>query len=327
MARYFETHAVFCFEVIKMNKITERIDNTTYNKDLMEVCPPPISVKIELSSQCNLKCHFCAHSSSKRVNSEMNIELFDSIIDDLNRFGVKEIGLFYLGESFMCSWLKDAISICKNKYKIPYTFLTTNGILLNEKNVTEVFESGLDSLKFSYNSYDEESFSKETGCRGNLFNKLNDNIKLTRRIRDDGKFKCGIYASSISHLNKEKMEKCLIENVYPYVDEHYFLPLYNHGGFIKDNKIIRGGNTGRLDSPRSPIPCWGLFKEGHITADGKVSACCFGQSENFFVGDCNKNKFSDIWNDVGYKKLRNLHLEGDLDKLKNSPCANCLLLK
>ena len=34
-----------------------------------------------------------------------------------------------------------------------------------------------------------------------------------------------------------------------------------------------GGNPGRLDAMRPPMPCWAVFKEGHITHDGKLSAC------------------------------------------------------
>lgn len=306
--------------------ISQRIDNTTNNTNLNIICSPPVSVKIELTSKCNLKCKFCAHNTVKRVNSEMNIDLFDSIIEDLKKFGVEEIGLFYLGESLLCSWLNEAIYICKNKYNIPYTFLTTNGISLNEKIINGIFENGLDSLKFSYNFYDTCTFFGETNCNGEMFNILNKNIKLTKMIRDDNNFKCKIYASSINHLNKEKMIQCLKENVYPYVDEHYFLPLYNHGGFVKDDKIIKGGNIGRLDNHRDPIPCWSLFKEGHITVDGKISACCFDHSYKFIMGDCNTEKFSNIWNNENYQNIRKLHLISNIDELKNSACSDCLFL-
>jgi len=310
-----------------MNKITSRIDNVTNNVGVSTICPPPISVKIELSSHCNLKCNFCAHGSIQRmIHGSMKIGLFDSIIKDLKEFGVKEIGLFYIGESFMCSWLSEAIFICKKKYGISYTFLTTNGILANENNLKSIFENGLDSLKFSYNSFDEEEFAKVTNCNGNLIHKLNDNIKLAKRIRDEGEYKCGLYASSIFQPDNPKMEPCLDLNVRPYVDEHYFLPLYNHGGFLKDGRVINGGNTGRLDRPRDPIPCWTLFKEGHITSDGDISACCFGHAPSFIFGNCREQKFSEVWNNEKYQSIRKLHLSENLNDLKNSICGSCLLL-
>ena len=75
------------------------------------------------------------------------------VLKEMREAGVEEIGLFYLGESFMVPWLPEAISYAK-KIGFPYVFLTTNGSLASENKVKECMASGLDSLKFSYNYSD-----------------------------------------------------------------------------------------------------------------------------------------------------------------------------
>ena len=45
--------------------------------------------------------------------------------------GVKETGLFYLGESFLCHWLENAMALPKRDCDYPSVFLATNGSLGN----------------------------------------------------------------------------------------------------------------------------------------------------------------------------------------------------
>ena len=48
------------------------------------------------------------------------------------------------------------------------------------------------------------------------------------------------------------------------------------------------GNQGRIGALREPLPCWSAFTEGHVTAEGKLSACCFDATANWTMGDLNK---------------------------------------
>jgi mRNA-degrading endonuclease toxin of MazEF toxin-antitoxin module len=45
------------------------------------------------------------------------------------------------------------------------------------------------------------------------------------------------------------------------------------------------GNQGRVGALRKPLPCWSLFTEGHVTHDGRLSACCFDHDGRFEMGD------------------------------------------
>src|SRR5690606_20621643 len=107
--------------------ITERIDAITYIEPTRAAAraPVPRSVKIELTARCNFACAFCARSMRLRDQKDMDRGLFERLLREMREAGVEEIGVFYLGESFMVPWLPDAIAFAKHDCGYPYVFLTT----------------------------------------------------------------------------------------------------------------------------------------------------------------------------------------------------------
>lgn len=87
--------------------ITERIDAITAidSKYRGAILPAPRAVKIELTGRCNYACTFCARSMVLRDQKDMARPLFERLLPEMRAAGVEEIGLFYLGESFLCRWL------------------------------------------------------------------------------------------------------------------------------------------------------------------------------------------------------------------------------
>jgi len=311
--------------------ITSRIDNITkVGKEYWAAeLPAPKSVKIEVSPRCNYRCGFCAlRTREHQPRVDMDFSLFQRITQEMKDAGVEEIGVFYLGESFMNPpLLIKCIKHCKD-IGIPYVFLTTNASLCKPKWLKQVFEAGLDSLKFSCNVADEEQFKEIVAVSPKYFHSATDNIREAKRIRDEGGFKCGIYASSIKYDGEQqkRMEAFLQENVLPYVDEHYWLPLYSMGSMATQREAELGyrptaGNQGRLGALRDPLPCWSAFTEGHVRADGGLSLCCFDSDGRFQVGDLNKQSFMEAWNSEEFQRVRKAHL---LKDVRGTVCEACV---
>src|SRR5512145_1646208 len=109
-----------------MGKITERIDRITrLDKEYRSPAPPiPRSVKIELTARCDFQCFFCASSMRLRDKGDIDPGFFRRILREMRALGVEEIGLFYLGESFLCPWLAEAVRFAKRDCGYPYVFLT-----------------------------------------------------------------------------------------------------------------------------------------------------------------------------------------------------------
>lgn len=286
--------------------------------------PVPRSVKIELTGRCNFSCSFCARSQKLREVQDIDKGFFKRVVKEMRNAGVEELGLFYLGESFMVPWLPEAIKYAKD-VGFPYVFLTTNGSLATSERVKECMEAGLDSLKFSYNYADGEQLHDIAQVKTSYFDRIVTNMKESRRIRDTYGYKCGLYASYIEYdgEQRERMEEA-VKEIEPYMDQVYALPLYNQASLVKDlddDWTYTAGNRGRLDALREPIPCWSAFTEGHITWDGKLSACCFDHNDHFTMADLNKVSFIGGWNSPAFRKLRQAHLNKDIT---GTACESCV---
>jgi len=311
--------------------ITDRIDNITkvHPEYRDTVLPAPKSVKIELSPRCNYRCGFCAlRTREKQPTKDMDFELYMKIVDECVEAGVEEIGVFYLGEPFMApELLVDAIRYAKDA-GISYVFLTTNGSRASSRWVKETMEAGLDSMKFSMNAADKEQFVEIMGVKASLFDHAMHNLKEARAVRDRGGYKCGIYASSIQYdgEQQERMVKLIESEVLPYVDEHYWLPLYSMGAIATEREAELGyrptaGNQGRLGALRAPLPCWSAFTEGHVRADGGLSLCCFDSDGRFEMGDLKTHSFMDAWNSEKFQEVRAAHLNADVT---GTVCEECV---
>ncbi len=312
--------------------ITERIDNITrIPPDYLHATPPaPKSVKIEISPRCNYRCGFCAlRTREVQPKWDMDFGLFKRVTREMREAGVEEVGMFYLGESFMNPrLLVDCITYTKQELGFPYVFLTSNASMAFPEALEACMKAGLDSLKWSVNAADEEQFEKVMGVAGRLFHRALANIRSAWEIRAAGAYKTGLYASSIRYdgEQQQKMEALLKDKVLPYVDQHYWLPLYSMGAFAVQREEQLGyrptaGNQGRLGALREPLPCWSAFTEGHITAEGNLSACCFDATTNWTMGDLNKMSFMEAWNSDSFTKLRAAHLKRDV---RGTVCENCI---
>lgn len=308
--------------------ITERIDAITHiePRRASPVAPIPKSVKIELTGRCNFACAFCAREMLLRDQKDMDQALFKRLALEMRQAGVEELGLFYLGESFMVPWLPDAIAYAREICGYPYVFLTTNGSLATRDRVRACMRAGLNSLKFSYNFADAAQFSDVAGVKPRYFEKIKANIRAAREVRDAGGYDCGLYASYIEYDGEqgERMQAALRE-IEPYVDEIYALPLYSQADLLSGEQEVRGwsavaGNRGRAAALRDPLPCWAVFTEGHITWDGKLSACCFDHDGRFHMGDLTTQRFADAWNSEVFRNLRAAHLRRDV---RGTVCEGC----
>ena len=309
------------------HSITSKIDKVTLIPETHRhaVCPAPRSCKIELTAACSYRCTFCV-KSIRPDDREMDRALYSRVIREMRDFGVEELGVFLIGESTVCKWLPDAIAEAKD-VGYPYVFLTTNGASCTPEKTKQYMEAGLNSLKFSINFTDRDQLRKIAQVSPKNFERAISHLKEARRIRDEGKYDCGIYASSIAFDGEQgkKMAK-VVEEIKPYCDETYWLPLFKMSGAAERNVGWKGakGNPGRLGAMRDVSQgCWSCFTEAHISAQGKLAACCFGLGidDSMVMADLNEVDFATGWNSVAFQNLRQAHLDGDVSQ---TPCAECM---
>ncbi|MGE5522581.1 MAG: radical SAM/SPASM domain-containing protein [Rhodospirillaceae bacterium] len=286
--------------------------------------PPPRSAKLELTSDCNLNCLFCARTRQPRVNSEMPWPLFTRVAHELSNAGVEQLGLFYMGEPLLCEWLSDAIRYAKRECGYRYVFVTTNGTGASPNRVRACIAAGLDSLKFALNFSGPKQLQELAGGAAAQYRLLVRNVEGARRVRDEllseTGHRCALYGSSLLYDDEQRvrMYKAL-RKLLPSLDEHYWLPLYGHMAAPG----LRATPPHHIARPvsRKALPCWSLFTEAHVTCDGELSACCLDASPRFHMGDLTTTPFTQVWHGARFQALRAAHLAGDV---RGTACESCL---
>jgi radical SAM protein with 4Fe4S-binding SPASM domain len=183
-------------------------------------------------------------------------------------------------------------------------------------------EYGLDSLKWSVNFADKEQFSNMCGVKKHIYDSVIENIRSAYEVRRKFGYETKLYASSIRYDDDqgERMMPMLRNNILPYVDQHYWLPLYCMGSQTQSDLNTIAGNPGRYDNQVANLPCWQLFTEGHIMSDGSVTACGADVTGKWVMGDLKTQTFMDIWHSKEFMQLRLNHM--NLNVI-GTPCENC----
>ena len=112
----------------------------------------PVCIDMELTNNCNLHCLFCptGTGTSTRNKGFMAEEVFQRILGNIKG---KKIGLRFSrwGEPTLHPKIKDFFKMAKEDGHLLH--LNTNGQLLNETFITDLINTGLDSLKFSFQGW------------------------------------------------------------------------------------------------------------------------------------------------------------------------------
>ncbi len=195
--------------------------------------------------------------------------------------------------------------------------------------VEKCMAAGLDSLKWSVNASDPQQFESVMGVKSKLLTQAKANIKLAWQRRRN--YPTRLYASSIRYDGNQfsKMQTMLEKDILPFVDQHYWLPLYSMGSQATQREAELGyrptaGNQGRIGALRDPLPCWSAFTEGHVTTSGLLSACCFDANSKWTMGNLTQTPFMDAWNSTPFQTLRQAHLNKNVS---DTPCQNCVAYK
>jgi len=145
---------------------------------------PPDFVQINFTFQCNLRCKMCDMQKqmeiNKRENKQIEIDtaLCRKIIEDTKELGTNSI-IFLGGEPFVRGDLFELVEYAKS-FNLE-TILVTNGVLLNDKNIKNCFESGVNWLSISMDAASEQVFSQIRGQ--NVFKTIVDNVRNLNRLK------------------------------------------------------------------------------------------------------------------------------------------------
>jgi len=204
----------------------------TAEKDRIEIFPNIHSlsrVYIEPTSLCNLTCQTCVRNTWKEQMGEMDINVFNMLIEQLKEFPHLQSVMFGgVGEP---TAHRDILYMIGRVNSLGIkTEMVTNGTLLDETMIEGLIENKLDALWVSFDGADEKVF--ENIREGASYNSVVNNLRALKHLNKKSrhKIKVGIafvvMVKNVDDLpNLDKLagivgaEMISISNVLPYSKE------------------------------------------------------------------------------------------------------------
>ena len=277
--------------------------------DLRSILPLdfPLSLNIEVTNACNLRCIMCPREKSSKEVGYMDFELFKKIIDECKQRRVRKIFFHKDGESLLHPKLPEFIRYARNVNAAEMLSLTTNGTLLNQELADKLIEAGLDEVCISIDAVNPDTYTKIKGrpmyeiVERNCTNLVRSNKRFPRfsvkfiRMREN--------------QNEEQEFYAKWAHIAQVISTHY----WDWGGSVED-KSVNGLET-------SELPCESLWRTLTVNWDGRVSICCMDWDCKAIVGNAREKTLYEIWHGPELRKIRRIHLDSKGHTLP--VCANC----
>lgn len=288
-----------------MGFMTERDEQLMRKAEYSAMPPFPRILMLEPTNACNLACVFCENRNSGRKKTYISVKVANEILRDAYDGGAREVGFYLTGESFLHPHLDEMIE-CAASVGYEYIFLTTNGVLATEDRLLRCVLKGLDSVKFSINAGDRESYRQVHGQ--DSFDVVCANLLSAIRIKE------------MRRGAKRWLKRVMISSVYAgqepdegLVKFHArFAPLVDDYGFFRSLMFTAENASCRCNDP---------FTRLSVTAEGYLTACTLDHNNNLVVADLTQERIVKAWHNKTYADFRQRFLTRDL---KATLCEACL---
>lgn len=282
-----------------------------------------VTLKLELTNICNHRCITCPHSKQTRPGRFMDPELARRLIREAAELHVEKLALFLNGESFLVKDIDQYVRYSK-ECGIPYVFLTTNGSVATRQQLAAVMDAGLDSLKFSINAADADTYRLVHGSDD--FQRVMDNLRFVRQYRDEKGLSCRILAGCVLTDHTKHQLDLYSRTIGALADDFLFMKPDNFGGYMVDELPSVYHEDGfsdprmyRFDDKR--IPCPLVFNSANVTCEGYLTLCCSEALNYMVTEDLNQMSLEEAWCSPRMVQIRRRHLECDVT---GTQCHICL---
>ncbi len=305
-----------------------RNENRTPLRDVIPLSTP-YNVCIETSTLCNLNCVYCGHSKHIWPEENMNMEMFQKIIDQLSDFPdrLKKIELYFFGEPLCNPLLPDMLAYARKKDMTDTIDFTTNGLLFTKERVDQFIEKGMpDTIRISLQGISEEAYSRYCGAKIN-FGDFLDNLKYLYQNKGNCKISMKVADIAIKDVDhgKEKFEE-IFGNIADTLFVESIIPIYGDVNYEEvDTTIKDKALDGReqVKQKKVNIVCHRPFYRLALRTNGDVTAACCDQLHDVKYGNINDNSLIEIWN--GKKRIEFLKMMLKGDRFKHPYCKDCIM--
>jgi radical SAM protein with 4Fe4S-binding SPASM domain len=287
----------------------------------------PISLSIEPTTSCNLRCPECPSGlrSFTRPTGMLDLTFYHKIIDEQSR-SLSYLLLYFQGEPFLHQNFVQMIRYAAQKGI--YTATSTNAHYFTDDMARETIQSGLDRLIISIDGTTQDVY-EQYRIGGSLEKVIDGTKKLVfwkKKLKSPTPhliFQFLVVKPNehqIADVQKMAREvgvdevKLKTAQLYDYENGNELMPTNEQYSRYKQH-----GGTYSLKN-RLYNHCWKMWHSSVITWDGTVVPCCFDKDASYALGSLEENTFTDIWQDEKYNSFRKLLLSS---RSEIDICKNC----
>jgi radical SAM protein with 4Fe4S-binding SPASM domain len=299
----------------------------------------PISVSIEPTTSCNLRCPECPSGlrSFTRETGMLEESFFRKTIDELHK-DLLYLTFYFQGEPYLNLKFLEMVKYASRKNI--YTATSTNAHYLDDKNAKATVKSGLDRLIISIDGTTQESY--QSYRIGGDLEKVMEGTKniLNWKKKLKSKTPYVIFQFVVFRQNEHEVEevkklgkqlgvdevKIKSAQIYDYENGNQRIPTKEKYSRYKTAPLNppEGGKSGAALSMLPPsggreISCWKMWHSCVITWDGKIVPCCFDKDAKHQLGNLKEKTFREIWLNGSYTTFRSslLRSRKEIDICKN----------
>jgi MoaA/NifB/PqqE/SkfB family radical SAM enzyme len=317
--------------------IAELDENKEYTADEMFAkleairSKEPVVYNIETTNRCNMRCKMCPRTTMMtRCNEDIDRETFLNVVDQIRphteqewaqwkafcekTYGIYEdemsenhfflyiipkvIQLHGYGDPLLDVHMGEYVKILHEKGF--YSYFSCNPANINLERTYEMLDNGLDYIKYSIESVDDELHKQVRGQASN-FTESYEKIKQVLKYKEEKGLNTTVVITMLD-LNrthqKEDFDKLL--DAFKDLDVYIYLKSEDCQWYRKD---FHGTNSIHW----SEI-CKHPWMTMTIKSNGEATMCMEDFNNEIVFGDTNSQSLKEIWEGEPYKKFRYQHL-------------------
>lgn len=291
--------------IIRTPPLAKYLDRTSF----------PRRILFEMTSICNYSCKMCPQLNLKRPLMHMNGEIYRSIIDEIENYGVEGLWIYHFGESLLHPEFLNNIDHIKQKQNLGAIWLSTNGVYLDEHISKKLIDSSVDWLNFSLNAMTESTYNKV--IPNGKYSKVTTNLERFIKLKN-----------SENEILKPFLRLQIVEQEETIGEIQEFIEQYYNKVDLLSINILEHVNLpnnsfGHTNRTRKPLRSCNKVSRGDcfINSDGSVTICDESYNCEILLGNINDNSLYQIWNGEERKKILELNQAGRMAEIKF--CQKC----
>jgi len=268
----------------------------------------PRYIDVELTNTCNFHCLMCPTGvgSQKRTKGFMPDVIYRKLIDEVKEHRTP-LRFIRWGEPSLHPKFVHYLEEAKKHDLLVH--INTNGKLLNEDILRKLVVLPLDSIKFSFQGVDRNSYRQMRNT--DYFDELLKKIKLLHSLRGE-RLTPFIHVATTITIEPPETVARFKETAWQFADlvtvgrtQLEYLDLATvklSEEEIKTLTVLKQQETLIKKHPE----CSEVFDKLSINWDGKVTACCKDYDELMVIGDLRVQSLQEIWNSEQMFRYRRL---------------------